>query len=47
MAEVVRRANKFALPKFRSGEVDILSLKPIANGKRRRIIGNGKVLQPA
>jgi hypothetical protein len=34
MSEIVRRANRFALPKFLSGEIDILTLKPV-RGKRR------------
>jgi hypothetical protein len=37
MSEIVRRANRFALPKFLSGEIDILTLKPAQRGKRRSI----------
>jgi hypothetical protein len=28
MAEIVRRASRFALPRFASGEIDILTLQP-------------------
>lgn len=47
MAEIVRRAGRLALPKFMSGEANILDFGPPAMKRRNRQRRNGKALAHA
>jgi hypothetical protein len=47
LGQIIKRAARFALPKFASGEISLLTLEPVPAGSRTPLVGapnetNGK-----